>query len=374
MQEVSMLKINHKVRETQDDTQSKKFGREMEAILRRVEADLGDKDRDYIRRIRRRSRIMEGVGRTLIHFSPEPLSFSLGVMALWVHKQLETSEIGHMALHGVYDRFAPDEALQSKSFHWKFPVDEESWRYAHNVRHHSFTNVAGKDPDIHFGIIRLTAETPHRWVHYFQLPVAMFYVIPNFGSAINSHVTGLLDVYLGNGRDESSDFLKDRSYASMAMAHRKAFRKWVPYYAENYVLYPALAGPFFWKVMAGNWMADKMRDVYTGLTIFCGHVGPDLKSYETGSLPKNRGDWYRMQVESSQNFKVSRPLSILCGALDLQIEHHLFPKLPPNRLREIREEVQDCCERHGVAYRIDSWPRTLKKVFQQIAVLSRPNS
>jgi linoleoyl-CoA desaturase len=373
MQEVSMLKIHQKVRETQDDIHWKKFGQEIEAIQRRVEADLGEKDRAHILRIKRRSKVLERVGRALIHFSPEPMSFSLGVTALWVHKQLETSEIGHMALHGVYDRFVDDASLHSRSFQWKFPVDEEAWRYAHNVRHHSFTNVAGKDPDIHFGIIRLTAETPHRWFHYMQLPVAIFYVMPNFGSAINSHVTGLLDVYLGNGRDDDSDFLKDRSIESIRTAHRKAFRKWLPYYAENYVFYPALAGPFFWKVMAGNWMADKMRDVYTGLTVFCGHVGPDLKSYETEFLPKSRGEWYRMQIESSQNFKVGRPLSILCGALDCQIEHHLFPKLPPNRLREIRAEVQACCERHGVTYRSDSWPRTLKKVFQQIAVLSRPN-
>jgi linoleoyl-CoA desaturase len=366
-----MLKIPHQPQGTQDDTHFKNFGYEIEAILRKVEADLGSKDQQYILDVCRRSRIMEGVGRTLIHFSPEPVSFSLGVLALWIHKQLETSEIGHMALHGVYDRFVERDSLQSRSFQWKFPVDEESWRYAHNMRHHSFTNVAGKDPDIHFGIIRLTPETPHRWIHYFQLPVALFFVIPNFGSAINTHVTGLLDVYLGSGRREGTDFLKDRSYKSLWSAHRKAFRKWIPYYAENYVFYPALAGPFFWKVMLGNYMADKMRDIYTGLTVFCGHVGPDLKSYESESIPKNRGEWYFMQIESSQNFKVSRPLSILCGALDCQIEHHLFPKLPPNRLREIRAEVQDCCERYGVTYRMESWPRTLKKVFQRIAVLSR---
>jgi linoleoyl-CoA desaturase len=114
-----------------------------------------------------------------------------------------------------------------------------------------------------------------------------------------------------------------------------------------------------------------MRDVYTGLTVFCGHVGSDVKSHETQSIPKSRGEWYLMQIESSQNFKVSRPLSLLCGALDCQIEHHLFPKLPPNRLREIQAEVQECCERYGVPYRMESWPKTLKKVFQRIAHLSR---
>ena len=33
----------------------------------------------------------------------------------------------------------------------RVPIDEASWRYGHNVRHHGSTNVAGKDADIHFG-------------------------------------------------------------------------------------------------------------------------------------------------------------------------------------------------------------------------------
>lgn len=366
-----MSKAKRKTPNTVMEPHLVEFGKEIEAILHKVEADLGDKDHQHIAHICKLSRIMEGTGRTLIHFSFEPLTFSAGVLALYVHKQLETTEIGHMALHGVYDRPGMPKNLQGKSFRWKFPVDEESWRYAHNARHHPFTNVEGKDPDIHFGIVRLTRETPHRWFHYAQLPVLTFIILPNFSNAINTHVIGLLDVYLGNGLSSGTDFLKDRSWKSIAAAHRKAFRKWVPYYAENYVFYPMLAGPFFWKVMLGNYMADKMRDVYTGMTILCGHVAGEVKSYESSSTPTHRGQWYKMQIEAAQNFSVSRPLSLLCGALDYQIEHHLFPRLPPNRLREVSQDVQACCERYGVRYNKASWPTTLKKVFGQIAALSR---
>jgi len=77
-----------------------------------------------------------------------------------------------------------------------------------------------------------------------------------------------------------------------------------------------------------------------------------------------------MQVESSQNFDVPLPLSILCGALDRQIEHHLFPRLPTNRLRQISPDVRRVCEQHGVRYRCDSWPRTLAAVFRRLCRLS----
>jgi linoleoyl-CoA desaturase len=78
-----------------------------------------------------------------------------------------------------------------------------------------------------------------------------------------------------------------------------------------------------------------------------------------------------MQAESSNDFKVPKPISILCGGLDLQIEHHMFPKLPPHRLREISAEVEEVCTRHGVAYRKASWPRTLGKALKRIARLSQ---
>ena len=138
---------------------------------------------------------------------------------------------------------------------------------------------------------------------------------------------------------EKLDFLPDRSRESVRGAWRKALRKYVPYYLYNYVLFPALAGPMFWKVLLGNWLAETLRDVYSAATIFCGHVGEDVKSYPEGTRAHGRGEWYAMQVEATNDFEVSWPVSVLCGGLDRQIEHHLFPQLPPQRLREIAPEV-----------------------------------
>src|SRR5947209_6751037 len=83
--------------------------------------------------------------------SCEAVGFTAGVLALWIHKQLQAIEIGHSALHGAWDGLPGAEKFQSKTFDWQMNIDEESWRSAHNVRHHQYTNVAGRDPDIHFG-------------------------------------------------------------------------------------------------------------------------------------------------------------------------------------------------------------------------------
>jgi len=347
------------------------FQEAIDTIRQRVEAEVGAEDVRYMRRVQRFSRAMEIGGRLLIHFSIEPVSFFSGVGALWVHKQLEATEIGHTVLHGAYDRMADAEDLNSKTFEWDTPIDEESWRHGHNIRHHQYTNVAGRDPDIHFGHVRLTEHTPHTLNNYHQLPFALTLIWPNFLFVMNAHFTGLIDVYFGNGRRDGLDFLPDRSFGSIKKAHQRAFRKYVPYYAKNYVFYPMLAGPAFGKVLLGNWMAETIRDVYSAATIFCGHVGTDVASYGEGTKARGRGEWYAMQVEASNDFAVGWPISVLCGALDLQIEHHLFPKLPPNRLREISPEVEAAGKAHGVAYRKASWPKTLGKALAHIGRLSR---
>jgi NADPH-dependent stearoyl-CoA 9-desaturase len=348
------------------------FGHAIDAIKKDVESRIGEGDLRHVKRLRLFSRAMEIVGRTCIHISFEPILFGIGVVALFLHKQVEATEIGHTALHGAYDRFGENSGFHSSKFWWRVPIDEESWRQGHNVKHHGHTNVAGKDPDIHFGPVRLTTHTPWRPAHRFQLPLVLFHIFPNFVMLMNLHFTGLNDVWFGNGRG-GMDVLSDRSKASIRGAYWKTIRKYVPYYAYEYVLFPLLCGPFFWKVLLGNWLSETMRDVYCAATIFCGHIGAHIKAYPETERTTSRGAWYARQVESTNDFEVSWPVSVLCGGLDRQIEHHLFPKFPPERLREAAPLVQKACEEHGVRYHSGPWGTVLGKALSWIAALSRPS-
>ncbi len=357
--------------ESGNEKRLRHFAEELDALKRSTLSRVGEEDVAYVTRLDRFSRAMEITGRALIHVSFEPGAFFLGVFALAIHKQLQTAEIGHSALHGAWDKLAGGDRFASRAFRWDTPIDETSWRHAHNVRHHGMTNIAASDPDIHFGPVRLTEQTPHSRWNRIAVPFAVAALFPNFLFVISSHVTGVNDLLVDNGRPERFDFLPDRSLSSARRSLGRALRKWVPYYSKEYVLFPALAGPFFWKVAAGNWLAGTLRNVYSAATIFCGHAGRDVRSWPPGTRARGRGEWYAMQVEAANDFEVSLPLSILCGGLDRQIEHHLFPTLPPQRLREIAPEVRAICERHGVHYKTDTWGKTLGKAFVQIARLSR---
>lgn len=343
------------------------FGHAIDRLRRDVEAQLGAEDVIHIERVRRLSRRLEAVGRSLIHFSLEPLSFSAGVGLLCAHKSLELMEIGHMVLHGAYDGLSSDESLHARSFKWKAPIHEDSWRDEHNVRHHQYTNIAGRDPDLDFGHIRLSSRVGYRPLQRLQ-PLTNMATWLLFSTAINLHATGLVDLY-SRRADQKPLVLRDRAKETVRAARRRFFSKAVPYYARELVGFPMLAGPFFWKVMLGNAFAEVGRDVLAGAIIYCGHVG--ATDYPEGTKAGGRARWYVMQVESARNVEVPRPVSILCGALDKQIEHHLFPRFPANRLRAVAPQVRAICEAHGVKYRSAGFTRTFVDVLAALRALSR---
>lgn len=290
-----------------------RFGDALDAVRTRIEAELGAGDVRYIARVDAASRALELVGRGLIFVSFEPVSFAGGVACLWLGKQLQATEIGHASLHGAYDHLPASARYRAAAFHWRMPIDEALWREIHNVRHHPYTNIVGKDPGVG------------------ALPV-------------NQHAGAL------------------RTRDVLARAAPKA----AAYYAREYVLFPVLAGPLWWKVLLGNWLSEVLRDAYSAAALYAGHDGHDVAYYPEGTKARSRADWYRMQVEATNNFAVPRVFSILCGGLDLHIEHHLFPKLPPNRLRQIAPEIRRICEEHGLTYKIDTWGNTLRKVFRAL--------
>ena len=355
--------------ELPDDERFASLAVALDEVRKRAEARMGQEDVDRVKKLNRFSRACEVTGRVLLHLSFEPIGWTAGVVALWIHKQLQATEIGHPALHGCYDKLEGAEAFHAKNFYWHVPIDEEAWHVGHNLRHHPYTNVAGRDPDIHFGPVRLNTHTPHQAHHYVQLPLTLLYVWPNFAVGMNAHFTGLVDLFR---KPEDRDFVTERTWPNARKATWMFLRKVVPYLGKEYVFFPALAGPFWWKVLLGNMASEAMRDLYSAASIFCGHIGPDIEGEPEGFRPRGRGAWYAMQLEQTQNFEVPYAMSVLCGGLDYQIEHHLFPKLPPERLREVAPEVRRIAQEHGLPYRSGSWPRVLGRAMKRIWDLSFP--
>src|ERR1700723_1825846 len=91
-------------------------------------------------------------------------------------------------------------------------------------------------------------------------------------------------------------------------------------------------------------------------------------------MPLLRGtsavNFLREQVLTSRNIKRRPGIDYCTGGLSCQIEHHLFPTMPTNKLREVQKLVRSYCLSHGVPYHETSLIQSFREVYQDLRMNS----
>jgi fatty acid desaturase len=77
-------------------------------------------------------------------------------------------------------------------------------------------------------------------------------------------------------------------------------------------------------------------------------------------------NFLREQVLTSRNIKNHPGIDYCTGGLTCQIEHHLFPTMPANKLREVQKIVRSYCASHGVPYHETSLFQSFREVYQDL--------
>lgn len=336
------------------------FEREVDAIRASVMNTLGQSDVDHIRRMIRICRTSEVAGRSLLHFGLGPVSWVAGVLALAHAKILDNMEIGHNVMHGQYD-WTGDPALYSQTFEWDIACDGEQWRHSHNVVHHTHTNILGKDRDLGYSLLRLTDAQRWKRRHWLQ-PLANLLLALGFQYGVGSH-----DLEIG--RYVHGAMPKEEFKARLQRFLSKTGKQWF----KDYLLLPLLA---LWnapRVLAGNFAANLIRNLWTYVVIFCGHFTEGVAIYrEEDTRNETRGDWYLRQLAGSSNLTGGRLFHILTGHLSHQIEHHLFPDMPAHRYAEVAPKIQALCIKYGLRYNTGSLPRQYLTVMKRILIYTLP--
>ena len=336
------------------------LGHALDAIRDDVLRDLGSRDVEHIRRIIRLAHHSGAAGRLLLHVGIDPVSFVCGVGALALAKILENMEIGHNVMHGQYD-WTQDPALDSKSYEWDMVCAGDDWRHSHNYEHHTFTNIIGRDRDVGYGWLRVSADQPWRAWHLVQPPLALALALL-FEWGIGAH-----DLRLDEWLSGKQSFSKLRARARPFLAKAR----WQ--LAKDYLVSPALA---LWnapRVLAGNALANVARNVWTFAVIFCGHFPQGVRFFTPSEVAnENRADWYLRQLQGSANIEGSPWFHLLSGHLSHQIEHHLFPDLPAARYPSIAPRVQALCQQYEQPYTTGTFPKQLASVARSLLRLSLP--
>jgi len=334
--------------------------REVRALERELVASVGPSDVAYLVRLHHLNRALKWIGRGLAAFLPGPLML-VGAVVLAINKQLSVGPLGHDIYHGAWEGVEGAEAFAVQHWQWDAPIDKATWQAMHNRAHHAHTGTAHRDVDNHFLFVRIN---PHVETDPVLTPVQ--------GLIVPACLLGFTHVahmqYLGVF-DQLALRLSRNTVRKVPVGTRQALREWWRsirgYAAEHYLLGPACFGPYAPKVFAAELIAGRMRDLALFYFAYATHAGPDSAWTPETHRSRGRGGWLRDRIAVSYNTRLPRALSLLYDAVDLHIEHHVFPRLPSHKLAEAAPRLRAICERHGVPYRVESISSRLWTTFAE---------
>lgn len=202
-----------------------------------------------------------------------------------------------------------------------------AWREKHN-QHHANPNVEDHDPDINIKAVAFSREQAQAKRGLFRLTVRYqaFLLIP------------LLCFEVFSLRLVTYRYLVTRLPRGTAIEAALIVAHYVLYFG---LLFAVLDLPGVIMFTAINYA---LFGIHMGAVFAPNHKGMPIMERED-SL-----DFLRRQILTSRNMKRGAITDFMTGGLASQIEHHLFPTMPRNRLREAERIVKEFCAEHGIPY------------------------
>lgn len=341
------------------------LGLELDAIRQDIEDSRGERDARYIRRTIAAQRTLDLAGRLLLTASKRRSAWWAGTVTLGVAKIIENMEIGHNVMHGQWD-WMNDPEIHSSSWEWDMSGASKHWRFTHNFMHHKYTNILGMDDDVGYGLLRVTRDQkwkPHNLLNLvYNTMLCIFF---EWGVGLQHLEVGKIF----KGRDDrNATLVRLREFG--AKAGQQVFK--------DYVAWPAITslspGATYKSTVKANAVANIIRNIWSNAVIFCGHFPDGAEKFtKTDMVGESRGQWYLRQMLGSANFEGGWLLRFMSGNLCHQIEHHLYPDLPSNRLHEISIRVRALCDKYDLPYTTGSFLVQYGKTWRTIAKLSLPD-
>ena len=223
------------------------------------------------------------------------------------------------------------------------------WMDKHN-RHHSHPNVLDRDPDIGIAAISFTPEQARqktgviRWLNRYQ--AFLFFPALLFEG---------IHLRLESIRYLARNPTRFRKTELVLMALGTAAAVW-------FVV--AVLGP--WLALLFVAISQGLYGVYLGSIFAPNHKGMPVLERE------DELDFFRRQVITARNVHANAFHDFWYGGLNYQIEHHLFPNMPRNKLREAQRIVRAFCAERNVEYYETGMLRSYREVLMALHTSSAP--
>lgn len=232
-----------------------------------------------------------------------------------------------------------DSLLVGISYSW--------WANKHN-RHHSHPNQESLDPDIEIPFISFTEEQARSRQNFarFVTKYQAYCYIPMYT---------LLPFTM---RLVSIQFLVRKKGANLLIEGSLIL---IGIFLYLSLLISQLG---IWKALLFLAIHQAFFGLSLGLVFVSNHTGMPILEKE------EQLDFLSRQVLTARNIRGNPLIDFWYGGLNYQIEHHLFPKMPRNKLKEAQLVVKSFCQKHSIAYCETNFLETYRDIhqyFQRIA-------
>lgn len=210
------------------------------------------------------------------------------------------------------------------------------WFYHHVYHHHSYTGESKKDPDL-YHLCPFFKKQNYQNINKF-----IKHTCKNQGDL--RYVIPILTVFPGYYYGQTFEYL-------LASIRKRIFTIRLPKTS-------------FYDVIDNNLIIFNLYCLYSGLflptivymitlnTMYHINIAADHDTYETSIENHYDGnDWLRIQIHNSGNFLNDNFVwTHLFGAINYQIEHHLFPNMSSVHYPKVKPIVMKYCEENNIPY------------------------
>jgi linoleoyl-CoA desaturase len=249
----------------------------------------------------------------------------------------------HDAIHGAYSANPVINKRLSYIFNM-IGANAFVWSITHNVVHHTYTNMPGHDEDIEVapGLIRLSPEDKvnriQRFQHYYAF---LLYGLASLSWVFKKDYVKFFQKKIGN-----YDNSKQPKGELFNLFFFKAF-----YYAVFIAVPLIVLDITWWQFIIGFVVMHISEGFVLGLVFQLAHIVEGVDFPYTDAKGNIENAWAIHQMETTANFATkSFMATFLCGGLNMQVEHHLFPKVCHVHYPVINEIVKKTAHEFNVAY------------------------
>lgn len=250
--------------------------------------------------------------------------------------------VGHDAIHGAMSHRKWVNTLMGLTFEI-FGASVYLWRMYHNVIHHTYTNIPGADRDIDGRpLLKLAPTQPTHKVHRFQYIYAFaVYTLTSLNWVLR--------------KDYQRMFMKHNGVYTTKMPSVPLIASMFMFKLVHFTLFlilPIIVLPVpFWMVIIGFLVMHMTTGITLALVFQMAHVVEGMEFPEPHEDGMLENEFFVHQLKTTANFsRKSKIATWICGGLNLQVEHHLFPHICHTHYPAISDIVKRTAQEFGIPY------------------------